>query len=494
MPLKSETQIIKPNVNIEIDEGPKEECGIVGIYAPGMQVANSIYFGLFALQHRGQESAGIAVVSPSSEINLVKDVGLVNQVFNQENLQNLQGHLGIGHTRYSTTGSNVQYNAQPLCCTSVYGKIAVAHNGNLVNTKELREQLGEEGVSFESTNDSEVIALLLSKHYGTELESAVKTVMPMLQGAFSLAIMNENKVIGIRDSHGIRPLCIGKTPAGHYVIASETCALNVMGAEFIREIEPGEMVILDKDGIRSEQVLPFKRHAMCLFEFIYFARPDSQIYGKTLYFVRKEMGRQLARECPADADIVIPIPDSATPAALGYAEESGIPFAEGVIKNRYIQRTFIEPNEQLRHLGARMKYSPLHEQLRGKRVVMVDDSIVRGTTTDKLVKMLLDAGAIEVHVRISAPPVKHPCFYGIDMANQIDLIAHRMDEDAICKSIGATTLGYLSREGVIKAIDRPMDRFCRACFDGEYPIHVPDDLRRTKEQFEVVKEKVLATA
>ena len=467
-----------------IDDSPKEECGIFGVFAPGEDVARISYFALFALQHRGQEAAGIAV-SDGSSIKMIKEKGLVTQVFDEPSLQTLKGDLAIGHTRYSTTGSNVVQNAQPLCCTSVIGDIAVAHNGNLINTKILRARMEEEGTVFETTNDSEVISQMLSQLYTGDLEEAVRQMAPQLDGAYSLTIMSHDKLIGIRDPFGVRPLCIGILDSGNYVLASETCALNVIGAQFVREVEPGEMVVIDKNGIRDEQVMPLKKHATCLFEFIYFARPDSHMYGKTLHSARRRMGHELAREWPCpDADVVVAIPDSATPAALGFAEASRIPFGEGVIKNRYIQRTFIEPDERMRHLGAKMKYTPLVDQLSGKKVVMVDDSIVRGTTTGKLVKMMFEAGAVEVHVRISAPPVRHPCYYGIDMANQKDLVAFLNSVEQIRKLIGATSLGFLSLEGVVKAIGLNKNKFCRACFDGIYPIPVPPEVRVTKEMFE----------
>ena len=465
-------------------EGPKEECGIFGIFAPGEDVARITYFGLFALQHRGQESAGIAV-SNGREIIVHKEMGLVTQVFDEATLRALRGSIAIGHTRYSTTGSSVVRNAQPICCTFASRQLAVAHNGNLINTAALRAELQAQGVDFTSTNDSEVIALLLSRHPGEGLEAALREVLPKLHGAYSLVIMGRDQLVAVRDPHGVRPLCLGVLNGGNYVFASETCALNVVGAHFVREVEPGEMIVVDAHGLREEQVLPMERHATCLFEFIYFARPDSQIYGKNLHSARRRMGHELAREHPCpNADLVIPIPDSAIPAALGFAEASRIPYAEGVVKNRYIQRTFIQPDQRMRDLGARMKYTPLRDVLAGKRIVMVDDSIVRGTTTGKLVRMLLDAGAVEVHVRISAPPVRHPCFYGIDMATQSELVAARHSVEDIRKLIGATTLGYLSLDGVIRAVGLGKNKFCRACFDGRYPIPVPADVKVTKLMLE----------
>lgn len=473
-------QITDPNRS----DVPKEECGIFGIFGRGEDVARLSFFGLFALQHRGQESAGIAV-SDGMDIRVHKDMGLVTQVFDEDILHSLKGHIAIGHTRYSTTGSSVIRNAQPLCCTSLVGEVAVAHNGNLVNTTPLRCEMEAAGLEFNTTNDSEVIAQLLASAPTESIEEAVRAMMRRIQGAYSLAIMTPNKLIGVRDPYGVRPLSIGRMKGGPYVLASETCALNVIGAQFVRDVEPGQMVIIDDDGIREEQAIPMVRNAMCLFEFIYFARPDSQMYGKTLHSARRRMGHELAREHPcSQAHVVIPIPDSAVPAALGFAEASRIPFAEGVIKNRYIQRTFIQPDQRMRDLGARMKYTPLREALSGKKIVMVDDSIVRGTTTGKLVRMLFDSGAAEVHVRISAPPVKYPCFYGIDMANQNELVAARYRVEEIREQIGATSLGYLSLGGVVRAVGMHKDKFCRACFDGEYPIKVPHDVKVTKLMLE----------
>lgn len=472
-----------PN-EFSLSESPKEECGVFGIFAPGEEVARISYFALFALQHRGQESAGIAV-SDGTCIKIHKEMGLVTQVFSEDDLTGLTGHIAIGHTRYSTTGSSEVRNAQPLCCTSVAGEIAVAHNGNLINTTELYDELKAQGVQFRGTNDSEMISLLLSKYYTGNIESAVIQLMGRLKGAYSLAIMTHDKLVGVRDSRGVRPLCVGRLEGGRYVLASETCALNVIGAEFVQDVEPGQMVIIDEHGIREVQAIPKEGNSTCLFEFIYFARPDSEMYGKSLHSARRRMGYELAKEhpCPG-AQLVVPIPDSAVPAALGYAEYAHIPFGEGVIKNRYIQRTFIQPDQRMRDLGARMKYTPLREGLAGKRIVMVDDSIVRGTTTGKLVRMLMDAGAAEVHVRISAPPVKHPCFYGIDMANQKDLVAFKNSVEQIRKMIGATSLGFLSLGGVIRAVGMSKDKFCRACFDGKYPIEVPKELRLSKEMLE----------
>ncbi len=465
-------------------DSPREECGVFGIWAPGEEVARICFFGLFALQHRGQESAGIAV-STGSTLVVKKDMGLVTQVFHEDSIRDLQGISAIGHTRYSTTGSSVLCNAQPLLSTSAVGDIAVAHNGNLVNTTALRMELEADGVVFETTNDSEVIAQLLSRLHKGCIEDTVKAVMQRIEGAYSLVVLTPDRLLGVRDPYGIRPLCIGRMDQGHLVLASESCALGPVGAQYLRELEPGEIVSIGMDGMKELQGVPTKKHATCLLEFIYFARPDSLIYSKSLHMVRRRMGQELAREHPCpDAHVVVPIPDTGTPAALGYSEAARIPFGEGVIKSRYIQRTFIQPSQKMRDMGARMKYTPLRETLAGRKVVMVDDTIVRGTTTDKLVKMLFDAGAVEVHVRITAPPVRFPCFYGIDMASQDELVAAKNSVEEIRKIIGATSLGFLSLAGATRAVGLSKDNFCSACFDGKYPIAIPNDVRVTKQMLE----------
>jgi amidophosphoribosyltransferase len=481
LPSSTDTLEIEEDTRHEWEEdNPKEECGVFGIFAPGEEVARVTFFGLFALQHRGQESAGIAV-SDGKNISIHKAMGLVTQVFDEDTIQRLVGISAIGHTRYSTTGSSTLCNAQPLASTSIVGDIAVAHNGNLINTAKLRAELQAEGCRFETSNDSEVIAQLLSSLHRGCIEDTVSKAMKRLEGAYSLVILTPDKLIGVRDPYGIRPLCLGKINGSKYVLASESCALIPVGAQFSRDVEPGEMIIIDRDGQREFQAVPAIRNATCLFEFIYFARPDSILYGKSLHQARRRMGQALAREHPCDgAHVVIPVPDTSIPAAIGYAEASRIPYGEGVIKNRYIQRTFIQPSQRMRDLGARMKYSPLKDTLAGNKVVMVDDSIVRGTTTGKLVKMLFEAGAREVHVRITAPPVKNPCYYGIDMANQDELVAARTSVEEIRQMIGATSLGYLSLDGVVKAIGINKDKFCRACFDGKYPIPIPRDIKMTK--------------
>jgi amidophosphoribosyltransferase len=476
---KSNIAIVPARDGWEADD-PKEECGIFGIYAPLEDVARITFFGLFALQHRGQESAGIAV-SNGRSIRIHKAMGLVTQVFDEETIQSLSGVSAIGHVRYSTTGSSILCNAQPLSSASRIGPIAVAHNGNLINTSKLRAELEEQGCQFETSNDSEVIAQLLAHLHTDCIEEAVRQAMHRLQGAYSLVILTPDKLIGVRDPYGIRPLCLGRINGSKYVLSSESCAFVPVGAEYLREVEPGEIVVIDREGQREFQAIPTVRHATCLLEFIYFSRPDTILYNRSMHMARRRMGQELAREHPVpDAHVVIPIPDTGIPAALGYAEASRIPYGEGVIKNRYIQRTFIQPSQRMRDLGARMKYTPLKDTLAGKRIVMVDDSIVRGTTTGKLVRMMFDAGAVEVHVRITAPPVKNPCYYGIDMANQDELVAAHLSVEEIRKLIGATSLGYLSLEGAVRAIGMHKDKFCRACFDGKYPIPVPQDVRMSK--------------
>lgn len=456
----------------------REECGIFGVFAPGKDVARLSYFGLFALQHRGQESAGIAVADGDS-ILVFKDLGLVNQVFNPKVLASLKGHLAIGHVRYSTTGSPFWENAQPVYETTKSGGLALAHNGNLLNTAQLRCQLEEKGETFRSTTDTEVIAKLVATIDTQQIEEAIREVAPVFKGAYSLVILTESQLIGVRDPYGIRPLALGKLDGG-YVLASETCALDIIGAEYVREVEPGEMVIIDGHGVFSQQLFPTTQPSLCIFEFIYFARPDSSLYSKVLYEARKEMGRQLAKEAPALGDMVIPIPDSGTPAAVGYAEASGIPYGEGLIKNRYVGRTFIQPTQDIRQLGIKVKLNPLSDLIRGKKLVVVDDSIVRGNTSQKIMQMLKEAGAKEIHMRVSSPPVCSPCFYGIDTASRQELIASEKSVEEIRKFIGADSLVYLSLEALVKSTNSPRHLFCAACLDGSYPIAVPEDVKLSK--------------
>ena len=451
-------------------EGPKEACGLVGVWAPGEDVSRLIYFGLFALQHRGQESAGIAV-SDGHNILVYRELGLVSQVFDESTLATLQGSLGIGHTRYSTTGSTTWDNAQPSFKTDGHHGLALGHNGNLVNTAELAERVGRRGAA---TTDSDLVATLLSREMGAGLEEAALRVLPELRGAFSFVLMDERTVFGARDPHGLRPLAIGRLGDGGFVLASETAALDIVGASYVREVEPGELVMIDDRGLRSARFAESPRPALCLFEFVYLARADSRLYGRTVHEARREMGRRLAAEAPAGADLVIPIPDTGHSAAQGFAEAAGVPYGEGLIKNRYIHRTFIEPTPGLRQRGVRMKLNPLPEAIRGKRLAVVDDSIVRGTTTRQIVQTLRDAGAAEVHMRITSPPIRWPCFYGIDMSTRGELVAAGMEVEEIREFIGADSLAYLSLPALVEATEAPADTFCRACFDGEYPVPVPE--------------------
>ncbi|MFN7016780.1 MAG: amidophosphoribosyltransferase [Fimbriimonadales bacterium] len=466
------------------DDAPREACGLFGVYAPGEDVARLTYFGLFALQHRGQESAGIAV-SDGERIRAYKDLGLVTRVFTEPVLQSLQGHIAVGHTRYSTTGSSSLRNVQPITCSTEHGNIAVAHNGNLVNAHTLRTQLEAAGELFESTNDSEVIVRLIARalESGDDIVAAIRAMMAQVEGAYSLAILTPTQLIGVRDPFGVRPLCLGRLEDA-WVLASETCALPPIGATYLRDVLPGEIVVIDADGLRSYDGLPPVREALCMFELIYFARPDSHLYGRLLYEARRRMGRMLALEHPVAADLVIPVPDSGVPAAVGYALESGIPYGDGLIKNRYAPRTFIQPDQRLREQSVRLKLTPLREVIADKRLVVVDDSIVRGTTTRQIVRLLFEAGAREVHMRITAPPIRYPCHYGIDMATQRELVAAHHTVEDVRQQIGATSLGYLSLEGLAQAIGQPRSRFCLACFNSEYPIPIPDDVELVKEIFE----------
>ncbi|MCJ7832006.1 MAG: amidophosphoribosyltransferase [Actinobacteria bacterium] len=453
-------------------ESPKEECGLFGVWAPGEDVSRLTYFGLYALQHRGQESAGIAV-SDSDNLLVYKELGLVSQVFNEAALSTLQGDLGIGHVRYSTTGSTTWENAQPLFKTDGERSIALGHNGNLVNTTELAHEVGW---SSPSTSDSDLVATMLAHRMkaGASLEDAAMVVMPELKGAFCFVMMDERTIYGVRDTHGLRPLSIGKLPNG-WVLASETTALDIVGATFIRDVEPGEMVMMDDRGLRSVRFAESTRKALCIFEYVYLARADSRIQDHSVYLVRRELGRRLAAEAPAEADLVIPVPDTGHAAAQGYAEESGIPYGEGLHKNRYVGRTFIQPSQSLRERGVKLKLNPMPDVIRGKRLVVVDDSIVRGTTTRQLIQALREAGAAEVHTRITCPPIKWPCFYGIDMSTRQELIASDLSVEQIREYVGADSLAYLSLDGMVSATAQPKNDFCRACFDGEYPIPIPEE-------------------
>jgi len=446
-----------------------ESCGVFGIYAPGLSVARLTYFGLFSLQHRGQESAGIAT-SDGERIRLHTRMGLVSQVFDEDVLCRLSGHIAIGHNRYSTTGSSRISNAQPIQVEGPAGTIVLGHNGNIVNSASLRQELSSLGFTFQTTTDSEIIAHLILSAPARNWVDRIRHAMRRLQGAYSLVIATEDKLFGVRDPLGVRPLCIGKVDGG-WVIASESCALDHIGAQFIREVEPGEIVTIDADGVHGSPGEPGRR-ALCIFEYIYFARPDSVINGKLIYPAREAMGMELAREHPVQADLVMGVPDSATAAGIGYAQASGIPYGEGLLKNRYVGRTFIQPDQRLRELGVKLKFNPMVERISGKRLVVVDDSIVRGTTTPRVISMLRRAGAKEVHMRICAPPIRHPCFFGVDMATRRELIANRKTVSEIRDAIGADSLGYLSVEGLLASVAQPRDIFCMACFTGDYPVPV----------------------
>jgi len=464
-----------------------ESCGVFGVYASNINVAQTTFFALFALQHRGQESAGIAVTD-GSEVKIHTDMGLVSQVFTETDLSLLTGHISIGHNRYSTTGSSKPMNAQPIIAKSDGLTIALAHNGNIINSKLLRDELQDRGFYFHTSSDSEVIANLLLAAPGRNWQQKIGHAMSRLQGAYSLVVLTENKLIGVRDSFGVRPLCLGSIDGG-WSIASESCALDHIGARFIREIEPGEIVIIDKQGVKSFKKRKGKK-ALCIFEYIYFARPDSIIQGKLLYPTRETMGRILAEEHPVDADLVMGVPDSATAAGIGYSNASGIPYCEGLLKNRYVGRTFIEPDQRIRELGVQLKFNPLSHTISGKRLVVVDDSIVRGTTTPHVVNMLKKAGAAEVNLRICAPPIRYPCFFGVDMATRWELIAARKTVPEIREHLGADSLGYLSLDGLIRAVGLPRDIFCLACFTGVYPI--PVQIEMDKLALEVLPQEELS--
>jgi amidophosphoribosyltransferase len=452
-------------------------CGVLGICAPDRDVARLAHFGLHALQHRGQESAGIAV-SDEGRLTVLRDLGLVTQVFSEENLGGLQGQLAIGHTRYSTTGGVKWVNAQPIVQHGAARTVAVGHNGNLVNASELRDGLD---VKLSSTSDTELIAALIAND-PQPLREAVVSAMQRLDGAYSVTALAEGKLLAFRDPHGFRPLVLGKLEDG-WVVASETCALDLLGADLEREIAPGELLIVDEAGVESLQAVDRARGALCIFEFFYLARPDSRLEGVEVHAARVRMGEQLAAEAPVEADLVLPIPDSGTPAAIGFSRATGIPFSEGLIKNRYVGRTFIQPDQALREQGIRLKFNPLAE-VAGKRVIVVDDSIVRGNTTRQIVQMLFDADATEVHVRVSSPPITGPCFYGIDFADEEELIAFGRSVDDVRQSIGATSLAYLSLDGLQAATARPTSALCRACLTGDYPTRIPEGRRLAKLRFE----------
>lgn len=456
---------------IDRDDKPAHECGVFGIVAPNADVARLTFFGLYALQHRGQESAGIAVGNGRG-IRHHKNMGLVAQVFDEEKLRPLVGDMAIGHTRYSTTGSSKLENAQPFVVESALGPLAVGHNGNLANASALRHELLHRGVGLTGTSDSEVITQMLAGGEGRTWEEKLRVFMVRAEGAYCLTVLTREAVFAVRDPLGLHPLCLGRLGTDGWVVASESCALATIGAEFVREIEPGEIVALTEEGPRTVARMPAPQAAECLFEYIYFARPDSLLHETALHAIRVDQGRELAREAPVEADVVISVPDSATPAAIGYAQESGIPYSEGLIKNRYIGRTFIQPDDQLRKIGISLKFNPLVDNLAGKRVVLVDDSIVRGNTSGPIVRLLRQAGAKEVHVRVSSPPIRHPCFLGVDMASYPELIAHRLSIPEICAHLGADSLAYLSLEGLIRSTRRDPAQVCQGCFTGHYPVSI----------------------
>jgi amidophosphoribosyltransferase len=459
------------------EKGPQDACGVFGVWAPGEEVAKLSYFGLYALQHRGQESAGIAT-SDGSKILIYKDMGLVSQVFNEASLSTLLGHIAVGHTRYSTTGSSSWQNAQPTLGRTAGGTVALGHNGNLTNTAELLQLVRERYPKVDgelargNTTDTAVITALLTGDLDHTLEATAMEVLPRLRGAFCLVFMDETTLYAARDPQGVRPLVLGRLERG-WVVASETAALDIVGASFVREVEPGELITIDENGLRTQRFAEVKR-AGCVFEYVYLARPDTTIAGRGVHEARVEMGRQLAAEHPVEADLVIPTPESGTPAAIGYAQASGIPFGQGLVKNIYVGRTFIQPSETIRQRGIKLKLNPLKEVIKGKRLIVVDDSIVRGNTQRALVSMLREAGAAEVHVRISSPPITWPCFYGIDFASRAELIATGLGVDEVRQAIGADTLGYLSEDGMIMSTEQPRESLCTACFTGVYPIKLPE--------------------
>ncbi|MDJ0718015.1 MAG: amidophosphoribosyltransferase [Prochloraceae cyanobacterium] len=476
--------------SIDIPDKPEEACGVFGIYAPEEDVAKLTYFGLFALQHRGQESAGIATFE-NKKVSFHKDMGLVSQVFKEEILEELKGNLAIGHTRYSTTGSSLKVNAQPAIVETSLGPVALAHNGNLVNTNQLRQKLEKRNCNFNTTTDSEMIALAIASEVdrGKNWLEAAISAFQLCSGAYSLAIGTPAGLMGVRDPNGIRPLVIGtlgNNPT-RYVIASETCALDIIGAEYLRDVEPGELVWISEAGLASFEWGQKPERKLCIFEMIYFARPDSVMHHETLYSYRLRLGAQLAKESFEEADLVMGVPDSGVPAAIGFSRQSGIAYGEGLIKNRYVGRTFIQPTQSMRESGIRMKLNPLKDVLGGKRIVIVDDSIVRGTTSRKIVRELREAGAKEVHMRISSPPVTHPCFYGIDTDNQNQLIGATKSVEEIAALIGVDSLAYLSWKGMLEVTGEDPNSFCSACFTGEYPIAVPDLLKRSKLMLEELK-------
>jgi amidophosphoribosyltransferase len=474
---------------LDDDKAPQDACGVFGVWAPKEEVAKLTFYGLYALQHRGQESAGIAA-SDGERILIYKDMGLVSQVFTETDLASLTGDLAIGHCRYSTTGSSTWVNAQPTLRPTKYGTLALAHNGNLTNTGDLAEMVQKlEGEAAKigrgATTDTEIMTALIGLQDEKNVEASAIAVLPKLEGAFSLVFMDEKTLYAARDRHGVRPLVIGKLERG-WVVASETAALDIVGAAFVREVEPGEFLAINEDGIRS-QIWAKPDPKGCLFEYVYLARPDTTIAGQGVHATRVRIGKRLAIEAPVDADLVIPVPESGTPAAIGYAQQSGIPYGLGLVKNSYVGRTFIQPSQTIRQLGIRLKLNPLREIIEGKRIIVVDDSIVRGNTQRAIVRMLREAGAHEIHVRISSPPVEWPCYYGIDFASRAELIASGLEVEEIRRSIGADSLSYVSLEGLIEATTIPEEKLCTACFTGKYPISVPTDMSEGKMRLEITE-------
>jgi amidophosphoribosyltransferase len=459
-------------------DGPRDECGVFGLYAPGHEVSRLSYFALYALQHRGQESAGIAAADRGGQIITRRELGLVSQVFTENDLRTLAGELAIGHVRYSTTGSNAWENSQPVQRSQGTNgsrrELALAHNGNLVNALELHEELLERGITFSSTSDSEIIAAMIATHPAERIEDAIAAVLPRLRGAFSIVAMTKDRVLAFRDPQGLRPLAIGVLEDSNgerrYCVASESCAFDIIGARFLRDVEPGELVTIGEQGLESRPVATGQRHAFCVFEYIYFARPDSRMNDQVLQVARGRMGERLWREAPVEADLVIAVPDSGNAAARGLARAAGLPQDDGFVKNRYVARTFIQPGQELRKHGLRLKFNPLPEVIAGKRLVVVDDSIVRGNTTRQIVQMLRDAGAAEVHMRISAPPIRHPCHYGIDMSTREEMVAHGRTTEEVAAELGCDSLHYLSLEGLYEAIGATRAGHCDACFSGDYPL------------------------
>ena len=483
-----------------LENSPGEECGVFGVWAPGEQVAKLAYYGLYALQHRGQEAAGIAVAD-GSQVLVFKDLGLVSQVFDEQTLVAMEGHVAIGHCRYSTTGQTTWENAQPVFRNTAAGTgVALGHNGNLVNTAELAARARDAGLiathyPAPATTDSEILGALLAHGAAdSTLEQAALELLPTVRGAFCLTFMDENTLYACRDPYGVRPLSLGRLDRG-WVVASETAALDIVGASFVRDIEPGELLAIDADGVRSIRFANPNPKG-CIFEYVYLARPDSTIAGRSVHAARVDIGRRLASESPVDADLVIGVPESGIPAAVGYAQGSGIPYGQGLMKNAYVGRTFIQPSQTIRQLGIRLKLNPLKEVIRGKRLIVVDDSIVRGNTQRALVRMLREAGAVELHVRIASPPVKWPCFYGIDFPSSAELIANAVDNEAemleaVRHAIGADTLGYISLRGLTAATEQPASRLCTACFEGQYPIDLPGETALGKN---VVEQMLANTA